>query len=55
MIDHKVAPVFDGTFPHRWQAEILPERPLILPFAAFRLSRRGGRGGTRRAGSAHQA
>lgn len=35
MIDHKVAPVFDGTFPHRWQAEILPERPLILPSRDF--------------------
>jgi hypothetical protein len=22
---------FDGSFPHRWQAEILPNRPLILP------------------------
>jgi hypothetical protein len=29
------APVFDGTFPHRWQAEILPERPLILPARHF--------------------
>lgn len=29
------APVFNGTFPHRWQAEILPERPLILPARHF--------------------
>jgi hypothetical protein len=25
------APFFDGSFPHHWQAEILPTRPLILP------------------------
>jgi hypothetical protein len=25
------APFFDGTFPHHWQAEVLPTRPLILP------------------------
>ena len=25
------APFFDGSFPHTWQAEILPARPLILP------------------------
>jgi hypothetical protein len=25
------APFFDGTFPHRWLAEVLPSRPLILP------------------------
>jgi hypothetical protein len=25
------APTFDGTFPHRWTAEILPNRPMILP------------------------
>lgn len=32
---HSLAPIFDGTFPHRWQAEILPERPLILPARHF--------------------
>ncbi len=32
---HIVAPVFDGTFTHQWQAEILPERPLILPTRHF--------------------
>jgi len=25
------APTFDGTFEHRWTAEILPKRPMILP------------------------
>ena len=25
------APTFDGTFPHHWTAEILPNRPMILP------------------------
>jgi hypothetical protein len=25
------APTFDGTFPHNWTAEILPQRPMILP------------------------
>jgi len=25
------APTFDGTFEHRWTAEILPNRPMILP------------------------
>ena len=35
MIVPIAAPVFDGTFPHRWQAEILPERPLILPARHF--------------------
>ena len=25
------APTFDGTFPHNWAAEILPNRPMILP------------------------
>jgi hypothetical protein len=29
------APFFDGTFPHTWQAEILPARPLILPARHF--------------------
>jgi hypothetical protein len=29
------APTFDGSFPHRWQAEILPARPLILPTRHF--------------------
>jgi len=26
-----IAPTFDGTFPHNWTAEILPQRPMILP------------------------
>src|ERR1700683_1070747 len=26
-----IAPTFDGTFPHNWTAEILPNRPMILP------------------------
>jgi hypothetical protein len=26
-----LAPMFDGSFPHHWQAEILSARPLILP------------------------
>lgn len=25
------APFFDGSFPHNWQAEVLPARPIILP------------------------
>jgi hypothetical protein len=25
------APTFDGSFPHHWQAEVLPARPIILP------------------------
>lgn len=25
------APIFDGSFLHHWQAEILPARPIILP------------------------
>jgi hypothetical protein len=29
------APFFNGTFPHNWQAEILPSRPLILPQRHF--------------------
>jgi hypothetical protein len=29
------APFFDGSFPHTWQAEILPARPLILPARHF--------------------
>jgi hypothetical protein len=29
------APTFDGSFPHRWQAEILASRPLILPSRHF--------------------
>jgi len=29
------APVIDLTFPHRWQAEILSARPLILPHRCF--------------------
>jgi hypothetical protein len=27
--------LFDFTFPHRWQAEVLPERPPILPARHF--------------------
>jgi len=26
-----IAPTFDGTFPPNWTAEILPQRPMILP------------------------
>jgi len=26
-----IAPIFDGSFPHRWTAEVLPHRPMILP------------------------
>jgi hypothetical protein len=26
-----IAPSFDGSFPHNWTAEILPNRPMILP------------------------
>jgi len=29
------APLFVGAFPHHWQAEILPARPLILPTRHF--------------------
>jgi hypothetical protein len=29
------APTFDGCFPHRWQAEILASRPLIVPNRHF--------------------
>jgi hypothetical protein len=29
------APTFDGTFAHRWTAEILPNRPMILPSRHF--------------------
>jgi hypothetical protein len=32
---HIAAPVFNGTFPHNWQAEILAERPPILPARHF--------------------
>jgi hypothetical protein len=35
MTDHSPAPFFDGSFPHRWRAEILPSRPLILPARHF--------------------
>ena len=35
MIAHISAPVFNETFPHCWQAEILAERPLILPARHF--------------------
>jgi hypothetical protein len=30
-----IAPTFDGTFEHRWTAEILPNRPMILPSRHF--------------------
>jgi hypothetical protein len=30
-MDTQEAPTFDGGFPHRWTAEILPNRPMILP------------------------
>ena len=26
-----LAPSFDGSFPHHWTAEVLPNRPMILP------------------------
>jgi hypothetical protein len=26
-----IAPLFDGSFPHNWTAEVLPNRPMILP------------------------
>jgi len=26
-----IATIFDGTFPHSWTAEVLPNRPMILP------------------------
>jgi hypothetical protein len=29
------APFFNGAFPHHWEAEILPARPLILPTRHF--------------------
>jgi hypothetical protein len=29
------APIFDGCFPHNWTAEILPNRPMILPNRHF--------------------
>ena len=32
---HMTAPVFNGTFPHRWQAEILAARPLVLSARHF--------------------
>jgi hypothetical protein len=35
MTSPQQAPFFDGTFPHHWQAEILPSRPLILPQRHF--------------------
>lgn len=30
-----IAPFFDGSFPHRWQAEVLSARPFILPTRHF--------------------
>ena len=30
-----IAPTFDGTLEHRWTAEILPNRPMILPGRHF--------------------
>jgi hypothetical protein len=35
MNTHTPAPFFDGSFPHQWQAEILPSRPVILPTRHF--------------------
>jgi len=29
------APTFNGCFPHRWTAEILPNRPMILPSSHY--------------------
>jgi hypothetical protein len=30
-LEIRPAPTFDGSFPHHWTAEILPNRPMILP------------------------
>jgi hypothetical protein len=35
MTQQSPAPFFDGSFPHNWQAEVLPARPLILPSRHF--------------------
>jgi len=35
MTGHQPASIFNGSFPHHWQAEILPGRPLILPTPHF--------------------
>jgi hypothetical protein len=35
MTQHPHAPFFDASFPHNWQAEVLPVRPLILPSHHF--------------------
>jgi hypothetical protein len=35
MTGHQAAPIFNGSFLHHWQAEILPARPLILPTRHF--------------------
>jgi hypothetical protein len=32
---HPLAPFFDGSFAHHWQAEVLPVRPIILPTRHF--------------------
>ena len=35
MNQHSPTPLIDLGFPHDWQAEVLPERPLILPLRHF--------------------
>lgn len=30
-----IAAIFDGSFPHNWTAEVLPNRPMILPSRHF--------------------
>ena len=52
----KALAVVDLNFPHRWQAEILAVRPLILPRRHFVYPREAsGRGGARGAGGAGAA
>ena len=35
MAANSLVPVFDFSFPHHWQAEVLPARPIILPTRHF--------------------
>ena len=30
-----IASIFDGSFPHSWTAEVLPNRPMILPSRVY--------------------
>jgi hypothetical protein len=30
-----IAPIFDGSFSHNWTAEVLPNRPMILPSRSY--------------------